>query len=67
MFQRNKIRDLPQRVIQAYYKNDVLYQRQASADNRTFAHGHRRLDQYKAMDVANASTPSVSSAVQHVD
>ncbi|KAH3697186.1 hypothetical protein DPMN_084675 [Dreissena polymorpha] len=56
-----------QRGIQAYYKNGVLYQRQTSADNITFACARRRLCQDKAMEVANASTPSVSSAEQQVD
>ncbi|KAH3804111.1 hypothetical protein DPMN_132392 [Dreissena polymorpha] len=67
MFQRNKIREMSQRGIQAYYKNGILYQRQASSDNRTFARAHRRLDQGKAMDVANVSIPSVGSAEQHVE
>ncbi|KAH3856938.1 hypothetical protein DPMN_099533 [Dreissena polymorpha] len=67
MSQRNKIRDLSQRGIQAYYKNGVVYQRQTSTENRTFARAHRRLDQDKAMDAANASTLSVDSAEQHVD
>ncbi|KAH3838437.1 hypothetical protein DPMN_111846 [Dreissena polymorpha] len=67
MSQRNKIRDLSQRGIQAYYKNGVPYQRQTSTENRTFACAHRRLGQDKAMDDANASTPSVGSAEQHVD
>ncbi|KAH3753302.1 hypothetical protein DPMN_187937 [Dreissena polymorpha] len=67
MSQRNKIRDLSQRGIQAYYKKRVLYQRPTSTENRTFARAHRRLGQDKAMDAANASTPSVGNAEQHVD
>ncbi|KAH3719250.1 hypothetical protein DPMN_062082 [Dreissena polymorpha] len=67
MLQRNKIKDLPQRGIQAYYKNGVLYQRQMSADNKNFARAHCKLSEDKAMDAANASTPSVGSAEQHVD
>ncbi|KAH3889917.1 hypothetical protein DPMN_013984 [Dreissena polymorpha] len=67
MFQRYKIRDLSQRGIQAYYKNGVLYQRQTSTKNRTFALAQCRFGQNKAMDATNASTPSVYSAEQHVD
>ncbi|KAH3862720.1 hypothetical protein DPMN_025694 [Dreissena polymorpha] len=55
MFQCNKIRVLSQRGIQANYKNGVLFQRQTSSDNITFAHAHCRLDQGKAMWVTNAS------------